>query len=554
MFILFSSAIRHFSFISAFRLWLAGVICILPLLSGCATTTAQKQETTPTPLLATEPPPQAAAPQALDLTSLLPPLQPQKKTEDRFDVIAGEVPAATFFNSLVDGTDNNLVVHPQVQGNISLNLKQVTLLETLQAVRDLYGFDFIRSPYGIQILPSRQQTRIFPINYLNVKRSGLSGMRVSSGQVTFTQEVSKKSAGNSVTSSSGTSSRTAASSQVETESITDFWHSLKQTLELMVGHEPDASVVVDPHAGIVIVKAMPATLASVGDYLERAELSVQKQVLIEAKIVEVTLSDGFQSGINWTALGGKNYRGSDYRVGTDLSSAALENPDLIEGIFTANFSLGDFTGALQLLKTQGDVRVLSSPRIATVNNQKAVIKVGTDEFFVTDVSTTTTSTTTTTSDTPDIELTPFFSGIALDVTPQVGDNQEVTLHVHPTVTEVEEKQKTIQLNDDDYTLPLAYSSVRETDSIIRARSGQVVVIGGLMKNSKIVTEAGVPGLSKIPLLGWFFSQKREEAVQSELVILIQPRIIDTALNDEQVDALNKRYSQALPAWRDYAAD
>ena len=511
------------------------------LLNGCAAqkTSAEKNVTEQDRrLVSADPLPAEPAP--LPLADLLPPLQPVQE-EERFDVIANAVSADVFFNSLVEGTGNNLVVHPGVSGNITLNLKQVTLEETLLAVRDVYGFDFVRSAYGIQILPDQQQTRIFPINYLNVKRSGVSGMRVSSGQVTSTSGKEDSAGGDDVRLVKNTNS-----SEVETESITNFWDSLKTTLELIISREAEASVVVDPHAGIVILKSKPSTQIAVAEYLQRAELSIQKQVLIEAKIVEVTLNDGYQSGINWSALGGKSYRGSVYQADTNLSSVPLENDDLIEGIFTANFSLGDFTGALQLLRTQGDVRVLSSPRIATVNNQKAVIKVGTDEFFVTDVSSTTTTTGSTVSDTPDIELTPFFSGIALDVTPQIGEGGEVTLHVHPTVTEVEEQQRTLELNDDDYTLPLAYSTVRETDSIVRARSGQVVVIGGLMQNRKVRTKAGIPLLSDIPLMGWFFSQTREQSVQSELVILIQPRIIDTALDERQLDALNKRYSSALP--------
>lgn len=472
------------------------------------------------------------------IEQLMPPEPELAVEEDRFDIAANNTEIRSFLMSLVHGTDINIILHENLAGAVTLNLKNVTVMETLDAIKDIYPYDYQLSNYGIQVFPRTIQTRIFPINYLNVKRSGSSGMWVSSGQVT--SQDNNQNSDNVNTSSS--SSSAINSSQVNTDSSSDFWGQLKITLDMMIKGKPDANIVVDPQSGMVIVKAMPETIEDIGLFLERAELSVGKQVLIEAKILEVSLNDGFQSGIQWSNFGSGELNGGNFNAVSSMASETLINSDDIGGVFNVNFNASDFSGVIELLETQGDVKVLSSPRIATVNNQKAVIKVGNDEYFVTELASSTTTTGTSTTSFPEVIFTPFFSGIALDVTPQIGEGKDVILHVHPTITEVSEKQKNVVLSTGTLTVPLAYSSVRETDSIIRAKSGQVVVIGGLMQNQKSTTSSGIPYLRDIPLIGALFGQNRETIIQSELVILIQPKVVDSQFHYEEMERINDRFS------------
>ncbi len=326
----------------------------------------------------------------------------------------------------------------------------------------------------------------------------------------------------------------------------------------MIGGAGDGrSVVVSPQASLISVRAYPNELREVKKFLGMSEQRLKRQVILEAKILEVTLNDSYQQGINWG-----NITRSIGSGGVTIGQPSVVNPvtglintlpggndisELLGGQTNITITDGNFSAVMRFLSTQGDLNVLSSPRVTAANNQKAVIKVGGDEYFVTNVSSSNVSGDNSTA-APDINLTPFFSGISLDVTPQIDDQGGVLLHVHPAVVDVTDEVKSIELGDKfgTYQLPLAKSSIRESDSIIHAHSGDVVVIGGLMKTSTHDQVSKVPLLGDIPGLGNLFRNINKVQQKTELVILLKPTVVGGQTWKQQLERSQSLLNEWFP--------
>jgi MSHA biogenesis protein MshL len=558
--------------------------------------------------------------------ALIPPLRmemPQvdgKPMDARFDLSVSDAPAAQVFNSLAAGTRYSMLVHPRVTGNISVNLKDVTIQEALDSIRELFGYEYRIDGTRIFIQPAGVQTRVFQVNYLSGQRRGVSQLRVISNSVADTPS----SSGSTGTGTAGTSATTSTTtgvggiggagagqfgiltapggtgregSRIITNQEATFWSDLCEALVALTfpdsggaGVQPgqtgstfqqqpedrqrsicnrrhaasDRSIVVTPISGVVVVRALPAELRAVENYLRASRVSVERQVMLEAKIIEVTLNSQFQSGINWSIFANRQFSAGQVSQGTllqrlgsgnqvasgasaitgspgnmNVTNAAfganpgqnLLNQSVSGGLFGLALQTPSFAALLSFLETQGNVQVLSSPRVAAINNQKAVLKVGDEQMFVTRLTVTPGTPggagVAATAATVSPDLSAFFSGIVLDVTPQIDGEGTVTLHVHPSINTVNQVDVTVNAgNAGTVSIPTARSTLRETDTIVRVTDGLIVAIGGLMRTEVNDVRSGLPGLMD-SAVGWLFRNTNRFTEKKELVILIKPTIIDS---------------------------
>ncbi len=611
--------------------------------------------------------PKATAPVAVPPAvsqSLLPPLRDTlprapAQTEPRFDLVLIDAPIGQVLHAIVSDTRYSILLSPKVTTPVppvgsaqpdaasqaaaaaasrrellTVRLKNVTVFEALDAVRETYGYEYSVSGTRIYVEPPAMQTRFYQVNYTVGQRRGVSDLQVVSGAATGGGGGgSGGGSGSSGSSSSGSGSSSGGSgggaasygsnqaSAMSTISKSDLWGEIEDSMRTILGCQiprlqassgrggqgtggsssggsssrADVSFVGDSQlgerlrgvdgctdgravnvnqmSGTVLVRGMPKEMRTIERLLRAMQVNVERQVMIEAKVIDVQLNSDSQQGINWAAFPHGLLRGS---VGADpsligapgttfagkvpngASLADLLGAQLVGGVTKSAFSAGlglalqgsQFAALISFLETQGDVHVLSSPRIATLNNQKAVIKVGTEEPFITAIApgSTSLSSSAAVAVPPTLTYQPFFSGISLDVTPQIDDRDRVTLHVHALVNSITEKEKASSTQAGSAAVPLAINSVNETDSVVKTADGVVVVIGGLMTESSGNNRSAIPGLGNVPLAGALFRKGDQSSSKRELVILIKPTVVkmdsdwadDIAATGRRIQSMNER--------------
>jgi MSHA biogenesis protein MshL len=435
-------------------------------------------------------------------------------------------------------------IDPSVRGAVNANLRNATLQEALAAVVP-QGSTFQVQDNVIRVGPARLETRIFSLDYVALSRVGTASTviqrRLGNNGAGTSAFGANASLGAGIGGGGGADFITAVS-------VADVWEEIRVATEALVFDAPAAAqttpalapglasggmgpgstgrpysrvspegrrLIINPMSGTITISALPAELDEVGVFIRTFESSIQRQVLIEAKIVEVNLDRSFEFGIDWNAV---------VEVGSgEVVFRSVTTPRGTGNVqFTLSGGAGEITAVLNALETQGDVRVLSSPRVSALNNQRAVFDVTTGEI-VFQVRTTLVPNAVGQA-TPVQEVVPqqVNVGIVLDVLPQIGADNTVTMNIRPVVTSV---ARTATFTLDSTTFQAPVIETRETDTMARLRGNETIIIGGLMQTRRERQRGGIPFLRSIPLLGILFTTYKDVERKAELVIFLTPTII-----------------------------
>jgi len=429
-----------------------------------------------------------------------------------FTVVATNLPASELLFALARDARLNLDIDPGITGNVSINAIDQTLPQILKRIARQVSLRYYVDGPNLIIEQNKPFIRVYRIDYLNMARETESTVEIAT-QISTTG-----------TTEGGGSGGNNSSTNIINKSTNDFWSTLEKNIQDFAGSEGEGSVITNREAGVISVKATASAHESIQEFLDLVLNNAQKQVLIEVTVVEVTLSDAFQSGVDWSRIAS----GDGWSLQQSLLGTTLGASPFVSATYTDTNSDRSFTAAIKALDSFGDVSVMSSPKIMALNNQTSVLKVVDNKvYFTTEVEDedATDNSAAKTTITTTIHTVPV--GFVMNVTPFITSNDEIILNIRPTISRI------LQFID----LPISPTAnivvenkipeiqVREMESVLRVADGSTAVLGGLMQDSSSKNRSGLPGLGEAEGFGFLFNQNKESFNKTELVIFLRPRII-----------------------------
>ncbi len=514
----------------------------------------------PSALSLDRPPPIPALPlEALSSESLYSSDLPDKKVSV---TISDSVPLRDILIELGREGEVNLEIDPRIEGSIIFTAHEQPFDTVLRRICDLAGLRYKNDGAFIRIEMDEPYQQTYALDHLSLSRKTTSEVTIATN--VFDVDVAGNSSGGNNKSGSDNNS----TSKIAASSDADFWSEVEKSLPqvlataiknkpLTTGRagdaKPESNYSIDRQAGLITVFGNSRQQEAVATFLTRLDHKASSQVLIEARIVEVELSDEFQSGVNWSTLfkGATSLAANFGAPGVGAAMTAASS-----GLFTASLDTKDFNGILNLVRTFGTMRVLSSPRLTVMNNQTAVLKVARNEvYFLTSAQfpTTTNAAGVVVSGTPVFSSTPRTVpvGLVMTVQPAINnDTNRVTMTLRPTISRVIDRvnDPSIGLNaaNAGVTNPIQSQipvlAVREMDSVLQLQSGEVAVMGGLMQDSSENSDQGIPPFDALPVVGNLAKSRDNQGTTSELVILLRATILNNATPDKADTDLYKKYN------------
>lgn len=509
----------------------SGLIFGLMLMTGCGA--SNPPEVSDGHLIYEEPDP-TSIPEPVTSVPVLP--KPTQRPDlETYTVVVHDVPIRELLFSMARDAKLNLDIENEIEGKVTMNAIDQTLPRILDRIAKQSGIRYQLVDDTLRVQADTPYLKTYNIGYLNMAR-------LSTGSVEVSSEISSTGTGDVEGGSSrgggqGGRSGNDSSSIVQNTSNNQFWKSLAQNIAGIIGEPIQAQkgddiqstekLIVNRESGMIAVRATAKQHQQIQAFVDKVLESVQRQVLIEATIAEVRLSDRYQAGIDWSLVT------SDPTTTTtqDLLGGNLGQSPFFSFNIADTIDGNPLNITLKALETFGDVKVLSSPKVMAINNQSALLKVVDNEvYFTTDVEAVPGSVNQNSVVAIDTDVNTVPVGLVMSVTPFIDQNEVVTLNVRPTISRIIGfvRDPNPALAEADVISEIPVIQVREIESVLKIENGDTAVIGGLMQDQIDKNTSGVPILSSIPLLGALFRYQDDKYVKSELVIFIRPVVTKDA--------------------------